>query len=195
MIKLITAAGFLGAVLVLSACATLNEDECKTVDWRQLGDIDGSQGHQSTRIAQHSKACDKHGLPVNVPAYNDGWNAGISRYCVPQNGYDLGRRGASYRGSCPSQFATDFERAYHPAKGLHDALKKLRSVERSIESDIDEIARLAYSKKPKDLEKLKHVSERLRADKSDLPRLRANVAIAQRDVQDYLKANPHINAS
>lgn len=195
MIKLIATAGFFGGILALSACATLNEDECKTVNWQQLGDIDGSQGHHATRIAKHNKACEKHGLPVNTAAYNDGWIAGIARYCVPQNGFNLGKRGATYRGSCPSQFATAFEAAYNPAKSLYDAVTELRRAERSIEQGIDEIARLSYSKNPKDLEKLKQVSKQLHFDQRDLFRLRSNVDVAQRNVQDFLRANPHIKGT
>ena len=195
MFKLVATAGFFSISVALYACATLNEDECRTVNWGQLGDIDGSQGHHSTRIAKHSKACNKHGLPVDTAAYNDGWLAGISRYCVPQNGFNLGRRGATYRGSCPSQFASAFVAAYRPAKNLHDAVKSLRSTELSIDQDIDEIALLSRSKDPKDREKLKHVSERLSVEKSDLPRLRSNVELANRDVADYLRSNPHIKGS
>ena len=195
MIRLAAFVGFFVGLLALSACATLNEDECRTVDWQQLGDIDGSQGYPSTRIAQHSKACEKHGLPVNVAAYNQGWKVAIARYCTAKNGFDLGRRGATYRGSCPSEFAAAFESAYRPAKNLHDAVIRLNNAERDIENDINAVSRLSHSKKPKDLEKLKHVSERLRRNQGDIHRLRANVASARRNVQNYLRENPDIRAS
>ncbi|MEP4704008.1 MAG: DUF2799 domain-containing protein [Hyphomicrobiales bacterium] len=195
MIKLTAFLGFFVGLLALSACATLNEDECKTVDWKQLGDIDGSQGHSSSRIAQHSKACEKHGLPVNVAAYNQGWKVAIARYCTAQNGFNLGKRGATYRGSCPSEFAATFESAYRPTKNLHDAVKRLQSAEQAIEQDIDEISRLSHSKDPKKLKKLKYVSERLKTNQGDIHRLRANVASARRRVQDYLRENPDIRAS
>lgn len=52
MYKLLATAVVLGGGLYLSACATLNESECQTVDWKQLGDSDGAQGHGQTRIAQ-----------------------------------------------------------------------------------------------------------------------------------------------
>lgn len=194
MIKLFAGAGFFGALLALSACATLNESECQTVNWQQLGDNDGSQGHASTRIAKHSKACEKHGLPVNVAAYNQGWRAGISRYCTPQNGFNVGSRGAAYKGTCPSEFASQFESAYRVSKNLHDAKQHLHRIEEAVAADIDEVAHLAHSKKPEDKEKLKHVSERLSFNKNDIPRLRSNVTLAERNVQDYLRANPHINA-
>lgn len=50
--------------LLLSACSTttLNEDECRMVDWRTLGYEDGVAGHSGERISAHRKACAEHGI-------------------------------------------------------------------------------------------------------------------------------------
>lgn len=194
MARLILFSILIAGLAILSACATLDENECKLADWRQLGDRDGSQGYPSGRIAQHAKACGKHGLPVDDAAYRAGWQAGIGRYCVAQNGFDLGRRGGSYRNSCPPPLAAPFEAAYRPARDLFDAERELEDAENRIDDIIHEIERLSYSHRPEDLKRLRETSERLHFERSDIPRLQSNLLIARRNADDYLRAPPHIRA-
>ena len=40
----------LAALLLLSACATLNEAECQTVNWRDLGQRNGQEGKASSYV-------------------------------------------------------------------------------------------------------------------------------------------------
>ncbi|MEP3264668.1 MAG: DUF2799 domain-containing protein [Hyphomicrobiales bacterium] len=139
MIKLTAFLGFFVGLLALSACATLNEDECKTVDWKQLGDIDGSQGHSSSRIAQHSKACEKHGLPVNVAAYNQGWKVAIARYRPTKNLHDAVKRLQSAEQAI-EQDIDEISRLSHskdPKK-----LKKLKYVSERLKTNQGDIHRL-----------------------------------------------------
>ena len=194
MIKFFVTAFLIGCGAMLGACATLNESECKTVDWKQLGDTDGSQGHLATRIAKHNKACEKHGLSVDAARYHSGWQAGIVRFCTPQNGFTLGARGGSYAGSCPSELASAFEAAYRPAFALYRAENDLHAIESRIDARIDEIRYLSLSHKPEDRERLRHASEDLRHLRYDLPSRRVDVEIAHRNRDDYLRANPHILA-
>lgn len=194
MYKLLATAVVLGGGLYLSACATLNESECQTVDWKQLGDSDGSQGHGQTRIAKHAKACEKHGIAINTAAYNEGWRAGISRYCTPQNGFNIGRRGGSYAGTCPSNLAGPFEAAYRPAFKLTRAESRVSEIQNEIDRSIDKLAKWAISKNPKLIAKIPEERRRLKNLRAEQPIARSNVEIARRDLQDYLAANPQIRA-
>ena len=194
MYKLIATAVVLGGGLYLSACATLNESECQTVDWRQLGDSDGSQGHGQTRIAKHAKACKKHGIPIGTAAYNEGWRAGISRYCTPQNGYNIGRRGATHAGTFPSDLAGPFEAAYRPAFNLGRAENRVSEVQSGIDKSIDNLANWATSKDPKLRAKIPDEKRHLNTLRGEQPIARSNVEIARRELEDYLAANPQIQA-
>ena len=194
MYKLLATAAVLGGGLYLSACATLNESECQTVDWKQLGDSDGSKGHGQTRIAQHTKACEKHGIAVQTAAYNDGWRAGISRYCTPQNGFNIGRRGASHAGTCPSELAGPFEAAYRPAFKLGRAENRVGEIQSGIDKSIDNLARWAISKNPKLIAKIPEERVHLNNLRAEQPIARSNVEIARRELEDYLAANPQIQA-
>lgn len=191
--KLFISTAFLGGLLSLvAACATLNADECKTVNWQQLGDSDGAQGHPATRIAKHHKACEKHSLTVDPLAYERGWQGGIQRFCTPQNGFSLGLRGGSYQNSCPSQFEGPFVSAYRPARDLYDAERDLQNAESEFDRTLNDIAFLSHARTKEDLHRLQSASDRLTQLRFDLPRLRDNVAFARRNVEDYLDANPSV---
>src|SRR3989337_3049438 len=90
-------------LLALSACATMDRNECLTVDWQTVGFEDGVAGYSGDRIGQHRKACAKHGVTPDLTAYQAGREEGLREYCVPANGFRLGSQGGSYSGMCPAE--------------------------------------------------------------------------------------------
>ena len=47
----------LGAALIaLGSCATLNEDQCREVNWEQLGYDDGQAGRNASHVDLHRQA-------------------------------------------------------------------------------------------------------------------------------------------
>lgn len=177
---------------IITACATLNKEECAQTNWQQLGDIDGQTGHPLTRLTRHSQACTKHNLPVNTAAYQQGWKAGITRFCTPQNGLQFGRSGRFYKDSCPSGLSDGFLATYRPAKRLFDAEVEIKYVRGQIDQRLDEIERLAGSPKPEDKEKLRRAKEDLGFLRNQLSFAWRNAKRAQHDLQTYLDTNPKI---
>ncbi len=114
-------AGALTASAALTSCATLDEKQCTSVDWRQLGEDNGAHGQPSDFVERHVDACSRYNLPVDRTSWREGWEVGIRRYCTPQNGLNEGRAGHSYAGSCPPEVAFGFEDAYRAGKAVHDA--------------------------------------------------------------------------
>lgn len=180
------------AALALAACATLNEDQCRTVDWQTLGDSDGVAGHRQTRIADHAKACNKHGIAVDQAAYLQGWARGIRAYCVPQRGYAEGRDGRVYRNSCPSDLAGPFEAAYRPAKRAFDAEAEVDRLERSIDRAVTRLAQLAGSDDPKAKDRARGLRNQLDRDRSALRRARREDDRARDTLLRFLRANPSL---
>jgi hypothetical protein len=134
--------GALAAGLVaLSACATLDEDQCRTVDWSQLGYDDGQAGRHASYIDQHRRACERHGLPVSAEQWRDGWESGIRRYCAPANGLNEGLAGRSYANSCPADVRAGFEEAYRVGKRVHDARSERDRLERELDNLVDKLRR------------------------------------------------------
>lgn len=107
--------GVLPAVLAAfaaSGCATLNESECRSVDWFQLGARDGGAGYSAGRLGEHRKACSEFGLATDDAAWRQGYDAGLLDYCTADNGYRVGRRGDHYAQVCPIEEEREFVAAY-----------------------------------------------------------------------------------
>ena len=128
----------LGAI---SSCATLDKEECASVNWEQLGRSDGAEGRPSSRIDQHRSACAEHKLPVDEQQWASGWQQGIRVYCTPDNGLMQGREGRHYANSCPPELKTDFEAAYFVAKRLYDARQSRDTLQRDIDSLVSSLRR------------------------------------------------------
>jgi len=118
----------------LSSCATLNEDECSSVDWNALGQKNGAEGRPASFVQRHEKACSRYKLPVNQSAWQQGWETGIRQYCTPENGLSQGRAGHAYAGSCPTDIAFGFEDAYRVGKDVYDAEQERQRLENEIDS-------------------------------------------------------------
>jgi hypothetical protein len=116
-----------GAITVAS-CATLNENECRTVDWRELGRTDGSHGYAASRLGEHQEACGEYHIQPDPAAYRAGRDEGLRTYCVPDNAIASGRRGDAYNAVCPGELDTMFNDYYARGQFL-----------RSIDSDLSSL--------------------------------------------------------
>lgn len=156
-------------LLLCSACATLDEDECLSADWASIGFEDGTQGRLSTdRLERHGKACAKHDVVPDEEQYLLGHADGVLDYCTPQQGRRLGRTGAEYNGVCPSSYARDFVGEY--IAGLTDELDDLDFDEERAEenlSDAREERNLALIKNATD-KTLKRKKKKIESAKSRL---------------------------
>lgn len=126
-------------VLVLSSCATLNEEQCQVSDWQQLGASDGQRGAGSGFVANHQEACARFGIAVDVAAWQTGWQQGIVAYCTPSNGLSVGRSGRINPYSCPANLAGAFNEAHRIGKAVHDARSARDRVQAEIDADIARI--------------------------------------------------------
>jgi Protein of unknown function (DUF2799) len=98
--------------LSLGGCASMSANECRTVDWRTVGYEDGAAGRVGDHIAQHRKACAKHGVSPDFARYQMGREEGLREYCKPSNGFRVGESGADYAGVCPVDIEDAFVSAY-----------------------------------------------------------------------------------
>jgi hypothetical protein len=106
------------AALALSGCASMNASECRSVDWRTIGYEDGAAGRAGDHIAQHRKACAKHGVSPDFARYQMGREEGLHEYCKPANGFRIGESGSNYAGVCPAALEDGFVSAYSSGRHL-----------------------------------------------------------------------------
>ena len=124
----------LAVSLLLGGCATLNKGECQTVDWHELGQRDGRDGHARARLAEHAEACGKHGISPDAEAYFAGREIGLLYYCTPEAGFEAGLAGQPYRDVCPLDSERDFLREHERGYLIYQLRRQLEDLDRSIAS-------------------------------------------------------------
>lgn len=122
------------ALCGLYGCATLDESECRSVDWYQLGLKDGSDGYTATRLGDHREACAEYGLNVGATEWRRGYDTGLDNYCTVDNGYAVGRRGMYYGHVCPAEVERAFVSAYELGKETYDVEQEISDLDRRIDS-------------------------------------------------------------
>jgi hypothetical protein len=97
------------AGLLLSGCATMYEQECKTADWEAVGYADGYTAKPAVHSETYRKVCAAHDVIPNIPAYEQGYDKGIRTYCTPDLAYNMGKAGKPVPSICPADMATDLK--------------------------------------------------------------------------------------
>lgn len=128
----------LALTFLLYSCATLNEEECLTADWYQLGLSDGRLGY-ANRINSHRKACIKHGVRPDVSRYSSGYQKGLDSYCTYENGVRIGQAGRTHNNVCAGGARQQFYAGYLPYFRVTNTKNKINSTKRNIESYKDQL--------------------------------------------------------
>lgn len=125
----------LTGALALQGCAGgMSKEECLVADWYAIGYEDGSRGAAPDTIGQHRKACAEHGVAPNMQAYEQGRNKGLSLYCQPSRGFNLGARGYGYAGVCPRMLEPEFLAAYNSGRKLYELESTVNYTNRQLEA-------------------------------------------------------------
>jgi len=133
----------LALVVVVSGCSSgLTREECEVINWRSVGYEDGVVGRPQANIAQHRKACAKHGVAMDLAAYRSGWDEGVQRYCQPGNGYKRGRSGNAYNAVCPMELEPAFLEAYREGRKLYDLQAEVRRLNHAVSHSHQRLSQL-----------------------------------------------------
>lgn len=130
------------AAMAIGGCASMSESECLTVDWRTIGFEDGVAGYPGDRIAQHRKACAKHGVSPDLSLYQAGRDEGLREYCQPANGYRLGVQGSGYGGVCPAGLDQPFVEAYESGRELYALQARVSNAANQLDAKRRELNRV-----------------------------------------------------
>ena len=128
-------------VLLVSACATLSEDECRVADWQIIGFEDGSRGYHPQRLGEHREACAEYGIRPDMDRYMTGHREGLLHYCTYNNGYALGRRGGQYGNVCPPETEQVFIEGFNRGRALYQQEQRISRLDKQIqglETDIEQ---------------------------------------------------------
>ena len=164
------------SLLLFSGCAgigsKLSEEQCAMVDWRQLGFNEGEAGRAQRNLAREIKTCNNHGIEIDTSQYVTGWNDGISRYCVTENGYNLGRINKKFPNVCPDSLQMEFRNAYDRGFTNYRRVKELKKlvkyINRSLDRDTIKIRKLEKYSVKNDAREIKSQIDQLEAEEHSL---------------------------
>jgi hypothetical protein len=117
---------------ILSGCASLDKNECRSADWYAIGLEDGARGRPVERLGDHRRACAEHGVAPQAERYLAGRNEGLKSFCTHERGFAHGRGGHAYAGGCPAHLAASFQSGYQLGRELHDLHRRLGEVQSQI---------------------------------------------------------------
>jgi hypothetical protein len=101
---------------LLISCSQFDREECKTVDWVELGREQARLGRPYRTVENFKTICDKYDIKVNEIMFRDGYNQGVKTYCSYHNGYELGVTNKDYHNICPKDLEYEFLMGYNKGK-------------------------------------------------------------------------------
>ena len=128
--------------LVLSACASLSEEECLYMHWDARGVMDGTKGEPANKINDYQNQCAKFSVQVDRKTYEAGRQQGLTRYCTRENGFAIGVHGKRYKNACTPALEPLFQQGYLPGHSMYSAFSNLRAAENIVSSSGYAIERL-----------------------------------------------------
>jgi hypothetical protein len=130
-------------MLVLSACATISEEECLAADWYSIGVEDGSKGYPMSRIGNYRKDCAEVGVAPDAEQYRQGRLVGLESFCTYERGYSEGKRGARNGNVCPpGPLEAEFAEGYNAGRYVYDVNRQIRDLEGQLADLRDEMAQI-----------------------------------------------------
>ena len=108
--------------LLLSGCASMSVEQCKTANWYQIGEKEGASGSGSL-LDRHYKACQKVQVIPNQTQYEQGFKKGLSYYCTPRTVFDYALQGRGNYEYCPLQQRASLRPYYQTANQYYQARK------------------------------------------------------------------------
>lgn len=170
----------LSATLV-SGCASMNEKECLSADWKLVGFEDGSRGKPQAVIGNYRKDCAKVNVVPDLARYQQGHAEGARTYCVKSTAYSTGVNGGAYNGICPADLEPAFLRAYSDGQALYAISRDIKALETSLQSHQADIADIEKTIKDREqaIVDSKSTSKERREHLAEIKKLHEDLASAQ----------------
>jgi hypothetical protein len=125
------------AMVLLNGCATLDENECRSADWRLIGYEDGAAGRSPLRISEHREACAEVGVTPDLDVYRQGHAEGLQHYCRPATAFALGKRGRSFPQLCSGDGDSGLRQAYRDGKRVRALSQSVQQAQNQLNEHRD----------------------------------------------------------
>ncbi|QHQ36120.1 DUF2799 domain-containing protein [Algicella marina] len=127
------------ALMALSSCATLTEEQCEAGNWAAIGYRDGENGRLPNFLEQHRKACAEVGITPAQSEWEAGRTQGLTQYCRPSRAYRVGRSGRALSPVCTDAQWQEMRPAWNHGRNywrLEDDINDIEREERRIRSHL-----------------------------------------------------------
>lgn len=179
-----------GAAL-LAGCTTMTKDQCLAGAWGEKGYQDGLAGYLTSRLADHTEACAKHGVLPDESAYLSAREDGLRAYCTWDSGFRQGREGHAYGGVCSAAEEASFLPAYEDGRRIYAVDGAVSSARSALNSAINRIGdrEEKLAAKQRELrqsgltdEERQRVRDRIREVRGEIDEARRNARWAEDEV-------------
>lgn len=119
------------AALTLGSCSSfITKEDCKK-DMKILGIEHGKKG-LSKLTDELRSTCIRGEQSVNLELYERGFDMGWSSFCTPINGFEMGRKGDSYKSFCPPEKEELFREKFLIGKNIYEKKDQVTELEEKI---------------------------------------------------------------
>ncbi|MBP9787330.1 MAG: DUF2799 domain-containing protein [Acinetobacter sp.] len=134
---------------VLSGCAAMNVEQCKTANWLNVGEKDGAAGHES-RLDKYYASCQKANVVPNQSLYEKGYQQGLGYYCRPENIFNEALEGRGDFRVCPLDKRESLRSYYQVANNYYQANSEFNRSQSDINYYLKELERKDLAVKDRD---------------------------------------------
>ncbi|TVS01941.1 MAG: DUF2799 domain-containing protein [Rhodobacteraceae bacterium] len=171
-------------------CAPITQEECLAGDWQSIGQRDGQAGRVAKQVfARYVEICARAGVVPDRDLWQQGYAAGLVRYCTPLSGLEEGRRKTRYRDVCPAESEPGFLMGYELGQLAHAQEREIREIEREISALERGNAALRPSDPDADnsaaLQKIAANRSRISFLRLDLLRARTELSRIEREIRAF----------
>lgn len=115
--------------LALSACSSMNREECLYADWQLIGHQDAIEGKAQDSLSYYRTDCAEYGVTPDLAQYQIGFSKGLDGFCSYDSGKNFGIKGGNYLGTCDSHVnAGAFQQGYNLGNGYYQLTARYDSL-------------------------------------------------------------------
>lgn len=112
-------------LMSLAGCQNTAKKDCEDKNWRQQAYMDALNGIPLKNFQKIQEFCQKRfNIEIQNEIYKEGYDLGLVKLCTPIQGFEFGKNGQEYRGTCRERDEDSFLKSYR--QGRLEFLKKAR---------------------------------------------------------------------
>lgn len=113
---------------------------CDSIDWYEKGRQDGATGNHP-RTDEYKKNCHNQFNTENQALYTNGYHAGLTDYCSPENAFQIGQMGGAAENHCPDLMKETFKKNHKKGAESRELKDRNQELAKRIQSLSKEVAR------------------------------------------------------